>query len=87
MLGSRDLVSVSSRDPFLRVSVPKVSGFVSVSRRFQISRLSILQRIGLLKFLSFKVLCLLCLQVRNYQNKSEKCQKFEKIQVRCDDDI
>ena len=54
----------------------------SRSRRFQVSRLWILQRNSLLKFLPIQIFCLLYLQVRNNQNMSEKFQKLEKIQVR-----
>jgi len=44
----------------------------------QVSRLWILQRNGLSKFLYFSDFCLLYLQVRSNQSKSEKCQKIEK---------
>jgi len=50
----------------------------SRSGRFQVSRLWILQRNGLLKFLSIKYFCLLYLQVRNNQNMSEKMPEFWK---------
>jgi len=78
----------SSRDTFIRVSVSKVLGLVSVSEATGLShrpvalKLSIcqLQQYGLTKLLQFNVfLCLLHLQVRNNTSRSEKCQKFEKI--------
>ena len=56
-----------------------LEGFRPWSRswRFQVSRLWILQRNGLLKFLWFNDFFLLHLHVKNNQNTSEKCQKFE----------
>jgi len=57
-----------SRDPFLRVSVSKVSGLetLSIAKKWFI-KIYIIQRF-----------CLLYLQVRNNQNISEKCQKLKK---------
>jgi len=46
----------------------------SWSRRLQVSRLWMLQRNSLVKFLKFNDFCLLHLQVRNNQNMSEKAR-------------
>ena len=46
---------MESRDPFLRVSVSKVSGLETFN----------IEKYGLVKFLQFKYFCLLYFQVRN----------------------
>jgi len=73
----------SSRDPFLRVSVSKVSDlvFVSVSKVSGLETLNSAKK-WFIKISKIQIFCLLYLQVRNNQNMSEKCQKLEKIQVR-----
>jgi len=66
-----------SRDPFLRVSVSKVSGLVSVSKVSGLETLSIAKK-WFIKIYIIQRFCLLYLQVRNNQNISEKCQKLKK---------
>ena len=59
----------------------------SRSRRFQVSRLRILQRNGLLKFLLFNDFCLLYLQEKTTITRRKNARNLKKIQVRSDDDI
>ena len=69
-----------SRGPYLRVSVSKVSGLISVSKATGLEILNIAKN-GIVKFLQFNNFCLLYFQVRNNQNRSEKSRKFEKNSI------
>jgi len=75
VMESRNLVSV------LRpiVASPGLKGFRSSSwsRRLHVSRLLILQRNSIEKFLQFTIYCLLYLHVRNNQNNSENARNLK----------
>jgi len=80
---SRDLVLVSdesrdsSRDPFLRVSISKVSDLISVSKATGLETLNIAKiwysKISIIQQHLFAVFA-----GKKQPNLSEKCQKFEK---------